>query len=118
MSRGACVSIGKRLKEARLAANYRSQGDLADAIGIKRESQNRFESGRQTPGGEYFSKIADAGLDVLYVITGVSTMLSTEEAVLLDNFRAACAEQQEQLLNASRALASSASDTKRKAIGE
>ena len=115
MSRGVSVTIGKRLKEARIAARYRSQGDLADAIGIKRESQNRFESGRQTPGGEYFSRIADAGLDVLYVITGVSTTLSTEEAALLNNYRAACAEQQAQLLDASRALAGASQNGKAQA---
>ena len=104
MSRGVRVSIGKRLKEARIAANYRSQGALADAIGIKRESQNRFESGRQTPGGDYLAKVAEAGLDVVFILTGKESALSQEEAALLDNYRAACADQKLQLLDASRAL--------------
>ena len=106
MSRGVRVSIGKRLREARLAARFRSQGDLADAIGIKRESQNRFESGRQTPGGDYLAKAAEAGLDVIYVLTGIRGALSTEEAALLDNYRAACADQQAKLLETSRTFAS------------
>ena len=105
MSRGVRVSIGKRLKEARIAARYRTQGDLADAIGIKRESQNRFESGRQTPGGDYLAKVAEAGLDVVFILTGNATALSPEETALLNNYRAACANQKLQLLDASRALA-------------
>ena len=104
MSRGVFVSIGKRLKEARITAGYRSQGDLADAIGIARESQNRFESGRQTPGGEYLAKVAEAGLDVVFILTGNAAALSPEETALLDNYRAACADQKLQLLDASRAL--------------
>ena len=108
------MTIGKRLKEARIAARYGSQGALADAIGIKRESQNRFESGRQIPGGEYFAQISAAGLDVIYVLTGESTQLSTEEAALVDNYRAACAEQQAQLLAVSAALAAPTSGNGKK----
>ncbi len=106
------MSIGKRLKEARLAARFRSQGDLADAVGIKRESQNRFESDKQTPNGEYFVKAAELGLDVAYVLTGVRSALSSEEAALLANYRAACEEQQAQLLDASRSLVGAAQKDK------
>lgn len=99
------MTIGKRLKEARLAAQYKSQGDLAEAIGIARESQNRFESGKQIPGGEYLAKVAGAGLDVIYILTGSPGALSSEESALLENYRAACTEQRGQLLNVSRSLA-------------
>lgn len=115
MSRGVRVSIGKRLKEARIAARYRTQGDLADAIGIKRESQNRFESGRQTPGGDYLAKVAEAGLDVVFILTGNAAALSPEEKALLNNYRAACAEQRAKLMKVSSALSlSDKSDAKAK----
>ena len=41
MSRGVRVTIGKLLKEARIAARYGSQGALADAIGIKRDDDGK-----------------------------------------------------------------------------
>ena len=94
------MSIGKRLKEARLAARFRSQGDLADAVGIKRESQNRFESDKQTPNGEYFVKAAELGLDVAYVLTGLAGARDQAESELLQRFRASTPDVESVVLRA------------------
>lgn len=94
------MSIGKRLKEARLAARFRSQGDLADAVGIKRESQNRFESDKQTPNGEYFVKAAELGLDVAYVLTGLAGARDQAESELLQRFRASSPDVESVVLRA------------------
>ena len=94
------MTIGKRLKEARIAARYGSQGALADAIGIKRESQNRFESGRQTPGGEYLIAVASLGLDVNYVLTGRPGAANDVEGALLQRFRESSSDVQGVVLRA------------------
>lgn len=48
-----------------------SQEALGAAGGVKREAQNRYESGERCPDGNYFAGIAHIGADIAYILTGV-----------------------------------------------
>lgn len=94
------ISIGERLREARVAMG-KSQTEFAEIAaaagvpGATRQSQANYEKGRQMPSAAYLAAIAEAGADVLYVVTGrlgevnVSTSrhLPPDEELLLDAYR-------------------------------
>ena len=107
------MSLGKRLREVREAADLTQTafGAIGD---VKKFAQIKFEQEKQVPGGKYLLLLHEAGYDVAYILTGVRSDLSREEMVLLDNYRAACEQQQAQLLQASRALAANATTKKSK----
>ncbi len=63
------VSIPIRLKEERERLDM-SQAEVAELTGQSRKSQIRYESGERSPDGPYFSRLATAGFDVLYILTG------------------------------------------------
>jgi len=65
-SRGA---IGARLREERERLGI-SQALFSWNAGVSRMSQVNYESGKRTPGAEYLRTVAEAGVDVLYVVTG------------------------------------------------
>ena len=101
------MTLGKRLREVRDADGL-SQTEFGAVGGVKKFAQIKFEQDKQVPGGKYLLLLHEAGYDVGYILTGVHTTRTPDEVALLDNYRAACAEQQVQLLDASRALAISA----------
>lgn len=80
--------FGGRLKEERKRLGLK-QGELADRAGTTNVAQSRYESGDRSPDWGYLSAVAQAGVDVLYVLTGQhSTMaLATDEHVLLAGYR-------------------------------
>ena len=89
------MGIGERLTEerARLGA---SQADFARFADLTDRAQRLYEKGERFPDARYLAAIAAAGVDVLYVITGVyaggvkpAPTLTAEEAALLALFRAA-----------------------------
>lgn len=61
--------IGVRLREERKRLGL-TQPALGEAGGVKVIAQSNYENGKRIPGGEYFSAVADHGVDVLYVLTG------------------------------------------------
>jgi transcriptional regulator with XRE-family HTH domain len=67
--KGYFVSIGNRLKEERNRLGI-SQDGFAQTAGIQRRAQVRYEQDERVPDGTYFAAIAEAGVDVQYVITG------------------------------------------------
>lgn len=69
MSTGMSI-IGDRLKEERKRLGL-SQAQLAEKIGIHRNTQNRYESGGREPDASYLNLIRGIGIDVEYVMTGV-----------------------------------------------
>lgn len=64
-------TISERLREERQRLGL-SQDGLASSGGVTRRSQGLYETGERTPGAAYLAKIADAGVDVVYVLTGKS----------------------------------------------
>ncbi|WP_338107757.1 helix-turn-helix transcriptional regulator [Pseudomonas mediterranea] len=85
------VGVGERLREerARLGLNQEAFALLG---GITRNTQGSYEKGERNPDSVYFTAVAKAGVDVLYVLTGSRTQQAIEgmdetEAALLCRFR-------------------------------
>ncbi len=108
------ISIGERLREARIAMG-KSQTEFADIAaaagvpGATRQSQANYEKGRQMPSAAYLAAIAEAGADILYVVTGrlggdanvaMSSHLPPDEQLLLEAYRGMSAPARKKLLAA------------------
>jgi len=62
-------SIGARLREEREALGV-NQTDFAQIGGVQRRAQVNYEAGDRSPDAAYLAAVAEAGVDVLYVLTG------------------------------------------------
>ena len=69
MDFGAEMTIGKRLKEERQRAGL-SQPALAAIAGASKSAVISWEKGTSAPTATALAELADAGIDVLYVVTG------------------------------------------------
>ncbi|MGS0892746.1 helix-turn-helix domain-containing protein [Burkholderia stagnalis] len=80
--------FGERLKAERKRLGLK-QGELADRAGTTNVAQSRYESGDRSPDWGYLSAVAQAGVDVLYVLTGQhsTVALSIDEHALLAGYR-------------------------------
>ena len=86
------MDIGQRLKKERVRLG-KSQAEIAEEIGIAKKSQTNYELGHSAPSAAYLALAADVGIDVLYVLTGVSSpSIKAGEAELLRRYRAASPE--------------------------
>lgn len=74
------MSTGKRLREERRRLGY-SQADFAEVAGVSRAAQIKYEKGERHPDARYLAAIAEAGADVLYILTG-DRSLDKERLVL------------------------------------
>lgn len=83
--------IGGRLQAERRRLGLR-QEDFAQAQGVSRATQANYEAGLRMPDAEYLQSIAAAGVDVLYVVTGVRQPLRVEEPRAGYNVSAAAEE--------------------------
>lgn len=102
-----------RLREERERLGH-SQDSFGVLAGVTKQSQHMYESGKRQPDMVYMTAIAQAGADVLYILTGQRTpkaVLSAEEAALLDNYNNAT----EQGKAAARAVLDAVSVQKQKA---
>ncbi|RMT84097.1 Helix-hairpin-helix DNA-binding motif-containing protein [Pseudomonas viridiflava] len=70
--------IGPRLKRERLRLKL-SQSALGAIGGVETNAQGNYENGIRSPRADYLSRIADAGIDVSYVVTGFSLERSTPQ---------------------------------------
>lgn len=86
------VQCGDRLRQERDRLGHSQQG-LADLVGIQRAMLSRYERGIVEPGASVLIRLAEAGVDVSYVLFGARSpsaqTLTPEEAALLDNYKAA-----------------------------
>jgi len=83
--------IGARLKEERDRLGY-TQPVLAEYAGVSKRTVVDWEKGVSSPTAVQLAKLSEAGVDVLYVLTGLRTVfaqeaLNSQERVLLDNYR-------------------------------
>jgi len=82
----------ERLKEERNRIGL-NQTELGEFGGVKKQAQLKYEKGERFPDSNYLEKIAKAGVDVSYVVTGVSSQqdlapsLAPDEQMLLDSYR-------------------------------
>lgn len=77
-----------RLREERERLGL-SQAEMAEKCGVSREIWGKYERGRAVPGGEVLFAFAQAGADILYVITGTRAggPLPRREVALVENYR-------------------------------
>lgn len=81
----------ERLKEERKRLKIKS-GELAELGGVSAVSQSCYEKGKQLPGAAYLAAIAEAGVDVQYVLTGqrcATPVLTPQQKALIDLYEAA-----------------------------
>lgn len=64
--------IGERLREERNRLRL-SQSVLGAIGGVETNAQGNYESGSRSPKASYLEKIATAGVDINYVVTGFRT---------------------------------------------
>lgn len=105
--------IGERLKSERMRLGAVQDG-FAQTAGVSRRTVLAWEKGEQTPSAEFLAKLAVAGVDVLYVVTGtrsslqmqfLGAQLTDEEAEMLTVFRSAPAEFRRSLSHIAAGLA-------------
>ena len=87
------VGIGERLKEERERLGF-SQTEFAAVAGASKNSQYNYEKGDRSPDAAYLAAVAEKGVDILYVVTGVMT------PKVVEGFTAA----EDELVNQYRAL--------------
>lgn len=107
----------ERLREERQRMGL-NQADFGGIGGVKKGAQLKYESGERMPDALYLSAIADAGVDVNYVLTGqrmnrlneanLGYTLRPDQKALLDNIEHCSKEDQDAIkrmaLLASRAI--------------
>ncbi len=81
-------NFGSRLKEERKRLGF-NQAQLAELASTSNVAQSRYESGDRSPDWEYLSRVADVGVDVLYVLTGRrdTSNLTASEVDLVRRYR-------------------------------
>lgn len=95
-------NLGKRLAEERKRLGF-NQEVMATHGGVKKQAQSLYESGKRKPDSEYLTLVAKVGVDVSYVITGISSepqlpTLTTDQQMLLEAYQALPVAQQKTLL--------------------
>ncbi len=63
------MSFGSRLAEERKRLGLR-QAEFAARVGTDAPRQSLYENGRRELRGDYLASIAEAGVDIVYVLTG------------------------------------------------
>lgn len=86
------LNIGERLREERVRLGF-NQADFAAIAGVAKTSQFNYEKGDRSPDAEYLAAVAQRGVDILYVVTGMATPQVVEgftavEDKLVNRYRA------------------------------
>lgn len=98
-------ALGGRLREERLRLGL-SQTEFGKIGGVQKLAQINYEKGERTPDANALAAWAQAGVDVLYVLTGIRAQpITKEEIALLDNYRHCPPEGQVAVRATSAALA-------------
>lgn len=105
-------SVGERLREERTRIGL-NQDDFAKIGGVNRNTQGSYEKNDRSPDTTYLANMAEAGVDVLYVITGQRAIpsvdsLSSDEAQVLNSYRSMSDEDRASVRRLTAALAESA----------
>jgi transcriptional regulator with XRE-family HTH domain len=99
--------LGDRLREERERLSL-NQNEMADAGGVKRNSQGNYENGRQHPDAAYLLGAANVGVDVFYVLFGQRCLgtdqLSASETELVSLVRSMPPDDQAMVLRVVRGL--------------
>ncbi len=106
--------VGERLREERVRVGL-NQDDFAKLGGVNRNTQGAYEKNDRSPDASYLAKVANAGVDVLYVLTGCRAMpseagLSADESEVLNHYRSMPESDRVAIRRMTAALAESAAN--------
>lgn len=101
--------IGSRLRQERERLGL-SQKVFGEIGGVEANAQGKYENGGRAPKADYLSRVAERGVDILYVLTGSPTPtqldnLSQLEEKVLGNYRAMFKEDQDAIRRLTTTLA-------------
>ncbi|MBP1123940.1 transcriptional regulator with XRE-family HTH domain [Pseudomonas sp. PvP025] len=87
-----------------------SQKVFGEIGGVEANAQGKYESGGRAPKADYLSRVAEKGVDVLYVLTGNATPiqlahLSQIEEKVLGDYRTMFKEDQDAIRRLTSTLA-------------
>ena len=100
------MSFGERLAEERKRLGLR-QAEFASLTGTDVPKQSLYETGRRELRADYLARLADAKVDVIYVLTGQRAegeWLNGGASALLDAYFALPAEMQRALVDFAASL--------------
>lgn len=104
------MGIGPRIKSERERLDL-SQTALADLIGSTKRSVINWEGGAASPPADAVARMADAGADVLYILTGTRSqavaeldLLPADERMLVDTYRRCNADAKRNLIQTAALL--------------
>lgn len=89
-----------------------TQRRFGEIGGVEPNAQGKYESGERFPKADYLGAVAEAGVDVLYVLAGTRTpqssnQLGTDEHGLLLDYRSLAPADQAVVLRVAQALRAS-----------
>lgn len=100
------MSFGERLAEERKRLGLR-QADFAALVGTDVPKQSLYETGRRELRADYLARLADARVDIIYVLTGQRAegeWLDGGASALLDAYFALPADMQRALVDFAASL--------------
>nr|WP_315210809.1 helix-turn-helix transcriptional regulator [uncultured Albidiferax sp.] len=111
------MTIGTRLREERNRLSV-NQTHLGQRGGVTKNAQMNYENGSRIPNATYLAKVAECGVDVLYVITGKHNLSATGTLLLdprlqtvFDNYDAASEANKQIIEGVARLAALAAAST-------
>lgn len=94
---------GSRLKEERKRLGIVTQDELAEIIGVAKNSIGRFEKHNEPLNTDYLDRLQERGFDIQYILWGTKDIkindLSNEELKLLSLYRQTREEMREGLVS-------------------
>ncbi len=106
--------LGSRLKEERKSLGL-SQQEFGAIGGVEANAQGKYESGERIPRSDYLAALGKKGVDILYVVTGKRTPMSTDtlneaERDIITHYRALNEDDQEAISQLATSLSECATD--------
>ena len=75
------ATLGARLRSERCRLGL-SQRVLAEIGGVKTNAQGHYEQGLRLPRADYLARVHKAGIDIIYVLVGITSAVRREESLL------------------------------------
>ncbi|SEH04323.1 helix-turn-helix domain-containing protein [Candidatus Venteria ishoeyi] len=92
------VSAGERLRQEREKLGI-NQEDMGKIGGVNRLTQGKYERDQREPTRGYLAKIAEAGVDIQYLITGKRSQPDPETEKMTELFEGLNESQQREILS-------------------
>lgn len=92
----AAGTVGARIAEER-ARQRLTQAELAEALGVSRNSVSLYEADKYQPGADSLVRLHQLGADIVYILTGQSAVKLAAESLDMDRLALALEESRRQL---------------------